>query len=325
MLVGQTMTHWPQVCGPRDSLNRAAQIMWDHDCGCVPVVDPNNVPIGMITDRDVCMAAYTRGETLSSIFVEGAYSHGAVTVHDDDRVEQAEHLMSRYQVRRLPVIDKSGRLVGLLSIHDLAHKAALAPECVRELLASICRPRAARPLNADGRDPQRIQDIMTSPVYTCLATETLVRPAQLMWEHDCGAIPVTKHGDCVGMVTDRDICMAAYIQGKRLADIGILTAASHHAYSVRPTSSIAHAHDSMRMHRIRRLPVIDAGHNLVGIVSLADIANNPPRSPGAEEGLRADMLTDTLACIGHWHDESPRRSKDAAVPDSSSEVPPPAP
>jgi CBS domain-containing protein len=275
----------------------------------------------MITDRDVCMAAYTRGETLSAISVESAYSHGAITVRDDDDVEKAEHLMSRYQVRRLPVINKNGQVVGLLSIHDLAHRAAIAPERVRELLACICRPRAAQPVNDRGRAPQRIEDIMTTPVYWCLVTEPLVRPAQLMWEHDCGAIPVRRHGDCVGMVTDRDICMAAYIQGKRLADIGVVTAASHHAYSVCPTSSIAHAHDSMRMHRIRRLPVIDAGHNLVGIVSLADIANNPPRSPSAEEGLRADVITETLACIGHWHDEFPRRRRDGAH-DSLSEVPP---
>jgi CBS domain-containing protein len=306
-----------------DSLNRAAQIMWENDCGCVPVVDPSHVPIGMITDRDICMAAYTRGETLSAIFVEKAYSHGAITVRDEDRVEQAEHLMSRFQVRRLPVTDRSGRIVGLLSIHDLAHRAALVPERVGELLACICRPRAARPVNDRAGPPQRIEDIMTSPVYTCLGTERLVRPAQLMWEHDCGAIPVTKHGDCVGMVTDRDICMAAYIQGKRLADIGVLTAASHHAYAVRPTSSIAHAHESMRMHRIRRLPVIDAGHNLVGIVSLADIANNRPRSPAPEEGLGADMLTDTLARIGHCHDDSPRRFMGGEGPHSLSEVSPP--
>lgn len=322
MLVGETMTHWPQVCGPGDSLNRVAQIMWDHDCGCVPVVDPNNVPVGMITDRDVCMAAYTRGETLSAIFVESAYSHVAITVHDDDHVEQAMHFMSRCQVRRLPVIDKSGRVVGLLSIHDLAHQAAIAPERVREVFACICGPRVARPLSDHGRPPQRIEDIMTSPVYACLVTETLVRPAQLMWEHDCGAIPVTRHGDCVGMVTDRDVCMAAYIQGRKLADIGVLTAASHHAYCVPPTSSIAHAHDIMRMHRIRRLPVIDAGHNLVGIVSLSDIANNPLPSPAAEEGLGCEMLTETLARIGHWHDESPRRPVGRGATDSLSEVPP---
>jgi CBS domain-containing protein len=278
------MTHRPHVCGPLDSLNRAAQIMWDHDCGCVPVVDANHAPIGMITDRDVCMAAYTRGERLSAIPVDSAYSRPAITVHDDDVVQHAEDLMRGYQVRRLPVIDNSGRVIGLFSIHDLAHQAAIGPERVRELLACICRPRAARPIGDHGRPPRKIEDIMTSPVYTCSVKDTLVRPAQLMWEHDCGAIPVMKHCECVGMVTDRDICMAAYIQGKRLADIGVITAASHHVYSVRPTSAIAHVHDVMQIHRIRRLPVVDAGHNLVGIISLADIASNTPRAP-AEEGL----------------------------------------
>jgi CBS domain-containing protein len=282
--------------------------MWDHDCGCVPVVDPNHLPIGMITDRDVCMAAYTRGERLSAMSVESTYSQPAITVPDNDIVEHAENLMSRLQVRRLAVIDNSGRLSGLLSIHDLAHQAAIAPERLRQVLAGICRPRSARQASGAERSLPRIEDIMTSPVHKCLVTDTLVRPAQLMWDHDCGAVPVTKHGDCVGMVTDRDICMAAYIQGKRLADIGVVTTASHRAYCVSPTSPIAHAHDIMRMHRIRRLPVVDCGHNLVGIVSLADIAAYAGVPPTAEEGLLGDTLTETLAVIGHWHDVPPRRS-----------------
>jgi CBS domain-containing protein len=107
--------------------------------------------------------------------------------------------------------------------------------------------------------------------------------------------------------------MAAYIQGNRLADIGVVTAASHRAYCVSPTASIAHAHDIMRMHRVRRLPVVDFGHNLVGIVSLADIAVWAELSPADEDGLGGDMLTETLAQTGHWHGESPPRSVCAEV------------
>src|SRR5690606_28351921 len=70
MQVRELMTRDVQVCGPRDDLNRAAQIMWDHDCGVVPVVDSERRPIGMVTDRDVCMAAYTQGKPLSAIRAE---------------------------------------------------------------------------------------------------------------------------------------------------------------------------------------------------------------------------------------------------------------
>jgi hypothetical protein len=78
-------------------------------------------------------------------------------------------------------------------------------------------------------------------------------------------------------------------------------------------TTIAHAHDIMRMHRIRRLPVVDFGHNLVGIVSLADIAAWAELSPADEDGLGGEVLTETLAQIGRWHGESPPRSVCAEV------------
>jgi len=304
MLVAQVMTHRPRTCGPHDPLNRAAQIMWDNDCGCVPVVDPNERPIGMITDRDVCMAAFTQGRTLSEISVEIAYGHPAVTVREDDPVEAAEDLMRRHQLRRLPAVDASGRTVGLLSIHDLAHQSEATlgrAERLRDTLARICQPRAHRSLC----DPasELVEEIMTSTVHTCTTADALVRPAQLMWEHDCGAIPVTRRGDCVAMVTDRDICMAAYIQGTRLADIGVAAAASHRVYAVRAKDSIEGAHAIMRMYRVRRLPVVDAGDNLVGILSLADIVRHRPLSASNDDALSSETLTRTLEQICHWHGE----------------------
>jgi predicted transcriptional regulator len=72
MKVEQVMKQAVQACRRGDALNTAAQIMWEHDCGCVPVVDTENRVIGMITDRDICMAAYTRGEPLQTLRVETA-------------------------------------------------------------------------------------------------------------------------------------------------------------------------------------------------------------------------------------------------------------
>jgi CBS domain-containing protein len=285
--------------------------MWEHDCGCVPVVDGNESPIGMITDRDVCMAALTQSRTLHEMVVESARSRGAVTVHEHDVLESAERLMSQHQLRRLPVVDDRGRIVGLLSIHDLAHKAEASDDDARRVndtLARICAPRGGEPPRAETGPSDQVEDVMTFPVHSCTVADTLVRPAQLMWDHDCGAIPVTRRGDCVAMVTDRDICMAAYLQGKRLADICVVTAASHRVCTVGVNDSIELAHEIMRMHRIRRLPVVDHGHNLVGIVSLADIARRRSTSASTGEALNGEMLTRTLARIGHWHGTPTRHS-----------------
>src|SRR5277367_3497637 len=119
----------------------------------------------------------------------------------------------------------------------------------------------------------KVVEIMTSPVQFCRRHDTLAHAAQLMWDYECGALPVLdEHGDPVGMITDRDICMAAYTQGKTLHEILVQTAASHRLASVRPQDSLEHALWTMRTYCVRRLPVIDSGRNLIGIISLVDIA-----------------------------------------------------
>ena len=64
MKVGDLMTKDVKACSQHDSLNRAAQLMWENDCGSVPVVDSDSKVVGMLTDRDICMAAYTKGIAL---------------------------------------------------------------------------------------------------------------------------------------------------------------------------------------------------------------------------------------------------------------------
>ena len=70
MKVAELMTRSVLAAHPQDSLARAAQMMWDHDCGALPVIDDSGRVLGMITDRDVCMAAYTQGRPLAEIPVE---------------------------------------------------------------------------------------------------------------------------------------------------------------------------------------------------------------------------------------------------------------
>ena len=147
MNVGQLMTRDPATCGTDDSLNRAAQIMWEKDCGCVPIVDAERRPIAMITDRDLCMAAYTQGRPLWSGPVSSAISRGVVVVRESDTLEMAESLMQQHRIRRLPVVDADGRLVGILSMNDLARHASfghrhgdLNADRITRTLAAIGEP-----------------------------------------------------------------------------------------------------------------------------------------------------------------------------------------
>ena len=147
MHVEDLMTRPAVTCRPNDTLNTAAQLMWEHDCGAVPVVDAEGRIVGMVTDRDICMAAYTQGSPLHVIAVANAMSKEAVTCHANETVEAAEQLMSERQIRRLPVVDKDNRPIGILSVNDLTRHAAgekrkngLSRE-VTQTLAAIGQPR----------------------------------------------------------------------------------------------------------------------------------------------------------------------------------------
>jgi CBS domain-containing protein len=145
--VRDLMRKAPSTCSPDDPLNRAAQVMWEIDCGAVPVTDADGKLIGMITDRDICMAAYTRGQPLASMTVSSAMSNEVFSCTPEDSVGHAVRLMAQKQVRRLPVVD-SGRLVGFLALADISgHIRKAAPTnihaCVvlAHSLAGICENR----------------------------------------------------------------------------------------------------------------------------------------------------------------------------------------
>src|ERR1039457_4424774 len=116
---GDLMTKKVKACHQHDSLNRAAQLMWENDCGAVPVVDSDSKVIGMLTDRDICMAAYTQGVALVEASVGTVMSRNVCACNPSDNISAVAEQMRERQIRRLPVIDKAQRLVGILSISDI--------------------------------------------------------------------------------------------------------------------------------------------------------------------------------------------------------------
>ena len=150
MNVASVMTRNVLTCRRESSLSDAARIMWESDCGSVPIVDDDGNAIGMVTDRDICMAAFTRDLPPSQMSVASLCSSGLVAVRENDSVEMAERLMQKHQVRRLPVTDQTGRPVGMLSLADLARHARggrggsrLSAEDVVATLAAIGSPSAS--------------------------------------------------------------------------------------------------------------------------------------------------------------------------------------
>lgn len=154
--VRELMTRDVQTCGPDDMLDVPARMMWDHDCGCIPVVDEGGRVVGMITDRDICMATYIKGMALWALRVSNAMSAVVHACRPEDTIAAAERIMREHQVRRLPVIATDGRLVGILSLNDLAREAmrehapatrAVSPESITETLAAVSEPRVLHGTN----------------------------------------------------------------------------------------------------------------------------------------------------------------------------------
>lgn len=150
MTVKDFMTSDVKSCNADTDLATVAKIMWDCDCGTVPVVNEERHVIGMITDRDICIATATRSTLPASIRVRDVISGEVHACSREDDVRAVLHLMKEQRVRRLPVLDQQQRLVGIISMNDLVARA----ECRRgadvpgdqflETLKSICaHPRTA--------------------------------------------------------------------------------------------------------------------------------------------------------------------------------------
>jgi CBS domain-containing protein len=156
MKVGQLMMRTVKTCRPADALSAAARVMWEHDCGCVPVVVDEGGGarvVGMLTDRDICMAAYTQGRPLQAIKVASAMSHRVCSCRDTDSLMVALNVLRTNQLHRLPVVDADDHLIGLLSLADIAREAdrehgrskvEVKDDDVAKATEAICRPHASR-------------------------------------------------------------------------------------------------------------------------------------------------------------------------------------
>lgn len=153
MNVEQLMSRPAITCTPLDTLHTAAQLMWNHDCGVLPVVGEKGELVGMITDRDICMATYTQGAAPAKLLVSTAMAKRVFSCRPQDDLDAAEELLRKNRIRRMAVVDKDNRPLGVLSLNDLARHACSGKkggaererEVVLRTLASICEPRPGSP------------------------------------------------------------------------------------------------------------------------------------------------------------------------------------
>ncbi|MCA9597304.1 MAG: CBS domain-containing protein [Myxococcales bacterium] len=143
----------------------------------------------------------------------------------------------------------------------------------------------------------KVKSLMTHHVHTCTPEDTLAHAAKLMWDHDVGSIVVVDaEGRAIAMITDRDACMAAYTQGVRLADVDVAMAMSRDIVTCTPDTSVSEVETMMRNAQLRRIPVVGYGDELVGIVTLGDLARHSQERTLAM-ALESPALSRTFAGI----------------------------
>jgi len=119
MLVKEIMTRTVATCRPETNLGAAVEIMWNRNCGILPVVNAENVVVGVVTDRDLCIALGTRNRLAGEITVGEVTSNRLIFCRPDDEIHHVLALMAEGKVRRLPVINEKGVVEGILSMDDV--------------------------------------------------------------------------------------------------------------------------------------------------------------------------------------------------------------
>jgi len=125
----------------------------------------------------------------------------------------------------------------------------------------------------------KVKEVMTPNATAIWLTESLADAAKLMWENDCGVLPIIKDGrKVIGMITDRDICMAMAMRDMNPSRISVEDVMTGQVYAVKPEDDVDLALQEMQEHKIRRLPVVNPEGELEGILSMNDVVLKAPQS-----------------------------------------------
>lgn len=142
MTVVTVMTPNPASCTVDTPLRDVARMMLDNDCGQIPVVDESQRPIGVVTDRDIAVRLVAEGRNTNEATAADAMSKPVRTVTTETSLTDCVCLMEAEQIRRVPVVDSSGRLAGIVAIADLA--LAGKQEATAEVVREVSEPSSTR-------------------------------------------------------------------------------------------------------------------------------------------------------------------------------------
>jgi len=142
MRANEVMTQIPNCCIPSTTARTAATILKKFELGALPVVDSysSRKLVGIVTDRDLCVRALAEPEQPGETLVEDCMTRDPVCCNPESDVRQVLALMASRSVRRIPVVDREHRAVGMITLADLVYRQALPPKHLCAALARIVAP-----------------------------------------------------------------------------------------------------------------------------------------------------------------------------------------
>jgi CBS domain-containing protein len=161
----------------------------------------------------------------------------------------------------------------------------------------------------------KVHDVMTAHVQCCSPSTDLAAAAVMMFEGDCGALPVLHEHKVMGIITDRDIAIALGTRGKRPSEIPVGEVMSTTMYACAPDDDIHTALKTLRREKVRRLPVIDSHGELQGILSVNDVVLHAEHAHGqkAPDLTYDDVVSTFKAICEHRHPRAGAEALAAAV------------
>ena len=143
--VHEIMTAQVTSVHPKTPVERAARLMQECDCGALPVVGDNGVLVGIVTDRDIALRVVAAGRGSREAMVADCMTPRVFACYENESLRECMHQMARHQVRRVPIVDERGRLVGILSQGDIARfsarrRGATQKRAVADVVSAVSEP-----------------------------------------------------------------------------------------------------------------------------------------------------------------------------------------
>jgi len=155
------------VCSTEDNIMKTAEIMRLRDCGAVPVLDDENKFVGILTDRDICLAIAARNRKASDVQAKDLLKNKAITCFAEDQLDRALRKMRKYQVERLAVVGKDNEFTGMLTMTDVllaVHKDKDLKKEIYSTLKAIAKPRPIVLYEIADKNVPTVEDLLAAPI-----------------------------------------------------------------------------------------------------------------------------------------------------------------